>query len=59
MMARNRCYIVNNKLTAQEIRKPICDTVFCVKYKRRYTGNATITKHKLPEAPTEGEMRNK
>ena len=34
---------------------------FCViqKYKWKYPGNATITKHSPSNAPEEGEMRNK
>ena len=37
----------------------VIQTCMSQKYDRRYRGNAIITKHSIPEALKEGEMRNK
>ena len=50
--------IVTFKENLQQIAGHTC-AISIVKNKKEHTGNDIITKHSTPEAPKEGEIRNK
>ena len=53
--SRKKMYISSNP-NSWDYGRP---SLIMTKYKWRQPGNATITKHELPETPEVGEMRNK
>ena len=52
-------FIIEAKVPGNLLNKITYCYYFEQKYKRRYLGNATITKHSSPETPKEGGTRNK